>query len=237
MLRVRGRFLHISTPRGESQEIVSGKDPVSFARRNQVKRVTYFRDNSPPGQTWVTAVIERPIRHKKMHVSMTQTTERLLKVTISVHVFTLDYEVANNYARALKDEETFASRRTRIDYSRRREHFRFIVPLRFRAPSKLALFFPRVSRAVLASSRTSSRGRYVSFGNSFSRAATHRGNCFPGRRRTASFFRFNVRFQRFKMQSSVLIFFYSHLEIYQTRSIFRDATRVFETPESAEDAH
>lgn len=45
-----------------------------------------------------------------------QEAERLLKVIINAHVFRLYYEVANKYARALKDKEL--SHRMRIDYSR-----------------------------------------------------------------------------------------------------------------------
>lgn len=56
---------------------------------------------------------------------MMQAAERLLKAIISAHVFMLYYEVANNYARALKDEKL--SRLTGRELITLVEHFRFIV--------------------------------------------------------------------------------------------------------------
>jgi len=71
----------------------------------------------------------------------THATESLFKAIISAHVFILYYKVSNNYARALKDEETFTSRRTRIDYSRRAFPVHRFAAFSYISASKLALCF------------------------------------------------------------------------------------------------
>lgn len=107
MFRARSFSLYFHRPttpaRGESQEIVSGNDPVSFARRNR-QRVTHFRDGAATPPRTRVAVIERAIRQKKIrHFNDASKTERLLKVIVSARVFRSYYEAANNYARALKE--------------------------------------------------------------------------------------------------------------------------------------
>ena len=173
---------------------------------------------------------------------MTRATENLLnlfKTIISAHVFILYYKVSNNYARALKDEKTFTSRR-RIDYSRRAFPVHRFATFPYISASKLVLFFsesfesrPRLTVDIVYAEDTFHL-------EILSRAPPLIVEIvFPddNRPRPSSTSAFVFKF---KTQSSVLIvsFFTADIQRYiKCDPFFLIRFQFFKTSKSAEDAH